>query len=375
MKMKPPRKPAPAGLTCFVARRRALLRRAKRQGLGAMLVTRPADVAYITGFAGDDGAALVGTDLACLVVGPLCRERAAQECRGIEVRVGALVPQIAAALKGRGVRRLGAQDGHLTADVWRQLDKAIGSRKLESADGLVRLGRLIKDAGELRTIGRAVRIAEKAFNVLLDRGKKAFVGRTERQVAAELDYQMCLAGAQEAAFHTIVAAGKGASQPHYQPGSRKIRSGDPVLIDWGARVDGYCSDLTRVVFTGRIPPRIGRIYEIVAAAHAAGIKAIKPGIKAKTADHAARKVIEQSGCGEKFIHGVGHGLGREVHEAPVLAGCAEQRLARNMVVTVEPGIYLPGVGGVRIEDDMVVTAQGRRRLSSLPVDIRKMVLR
>ncbi len=347
----------------------------KPQRLGAMIVTNPADVTHLTGFVGEDGAVLVAAGGTCLVVSALYGEQARQDCGDVEVRVGATTQQIIVALAGRGVRRLGAQAAHMKADTWQRLSAALGSRKLVPADELVSRGRLVKDADELRAIRKAVRAAEKAFNVLLGRGKKAFVGRTEREVVAELDYQMCLAGAQEAAFPTIVAAGANASQPHYQAGQRKIRSGEPVLIDWGARVAGYCSDLTRVVFTDRIPAEIGRIYELVAAAQTAGIKAIKPGVLARTADRAARDVIAAGGYGEQFIHGVGHGLGREVHEAPIVAAASEQRLGKGMVVTVEPGIYLPGVGGVRIEDDVVVTAQGRRRLSSLPVDIKKMVLR
>ena len=359
----------------FAARRRVLARRMKKARLDAVVVTRPADMFYLTGYEGDDGAVVIGAGWTCLAATPLYGEHAHRDCRDVEVRVGRLWLGIAAALKGRGVRRLGAQDEHLTVRAWRRLGAVIGSRKLMPADGLVGQCRLVKDDREVRMISRAVRAAEEAFKVLFRRGKRAFVGRTERQVAAELDYQMALAGAAGPAFPTVVAGGKGASQPHYRPTSRRIRSGEPVLIDWGARAAGYRSDLTRVIFTDTIPAEIGRIYEVVAAALAAGLKAVRPGIKAKSVDRAARGVIAEAGYGNEFIHGVGHGLGLEIHEGPVVAGRGEQRLTRNMVITVEPGIYLPGVGGVRIEDDVVVTAQGRRRLSSLPVDIRKMVLR
>lgn len=367
-------KPIPAGKTVFAARRRALARQLKHAGLHAMVVTRQADVGYLTGFDADDGCALVGDGWVTLMAGPLYGEQAHQDCRDIEVRVGHMFGLIAPVLKGKGVRRLGAQDAHLTASAWRQLDEVAGSRRLVPADGLVAGLRVTKDAGELRAITRAVRVAEKAFDALFRRGRRAFVGRTEQQVAAEMDYQMCLAGADRPGFPTIVAAGARASQPHCRSGTVKIRRGQPVLIDWGARVDGYCSDLTRVVFTGRIPPEIARIYEIVAAAQAAGIRAIKSGVKIKSADLAARKVIEQSSYGDRFIHGLGHGLGREIHEGPTVTSRNEQRFGKNMVITVEPGIYLPGIGGVRIEDDVVVTADGRRRLSSLPVGIEKMVL-
>jgi Xaa-Pro aminopeptidase len=145
--------------------------------------------------------------------------------------------------------------------------------------------------------------------------------------------------------------------------------GEAVLIDWGARVAGYCSDLTRVVFTGRIPPKLAEVYEVVRRAAEAASASIRPGVACKTPDRAARDVIEQAGYGRQFVHGLGHGIGREVHEAPALARRNADRLRRGMVTTVEPGIYLPGVGGVRIEDDVLVTAGGRRRLSSLPTDL------
>ena len=183
------------------------------------------------------------------------------------------------------------------------------------------------------------------------------------------------AGAERAAFETIVAAGPHSALPHYRPGPTRIRRGDAVLIDWGAVVAGYCSDLTRVVFTGRIPPQLACIYEIVLRAQSAGAAAVKPGCRCEAADASAREVIAAAGYGEAFAHGLGHGIGLEVHESPRLGTRSRQRLAAGMVVTVEPGIYLPGVGGVRIEDDVVVTATGQRRLSRLPRRIEAMVLR
>jgi Xaa-Pro aminopeptidase len=166
--------------------------------------------------------------------------------------------------------------------------------------------------------------------------------------------------------------------PHYRPADRKIRRGEAVLIDWGARVEGYCSDLTRVVFVGTIPPApsvLEEVYETVRAAQQAGIAAVRPGVHCKTVDAAARDVIAKAGYGPRFVHGLGHGIGREIHEAPALAGVSDMPLRSGMVVTVEPGIYLPGVGGVRIEDDVLVTANGHETLSSLPRSIDSMMLR
>jgi Xaa-Pro aminopeptidase len=233
--------------------------------------------------------------------------------------------------------------------------------------------RTAKDALEVAQIRKAVSIAQKAFVRLTSRGAKAFVGRSEREVAAELEYLMRLEGADSPAFETILAAGPHACDCHYRPDSTKIRAGQSVLIDWGAKIGGYCSDLTRTIFTGKIPPKIGEIYEVVSKAQTAGINAVRAGASLKTPDTLARKVITDAGY--EFIHGLGHGLGREVHEAPGLGGKGTGRLRSGMVVTVEPGIYLPGVGGVRIEDDILVTADGPKRLSTLTTDIRDMMLK
>ncbi len=359
----------------FPARRRALLRQLGRQNLPAAIISRPADVSYLTGFAGEHAHLVLADDLAGLVVGPLYLEQAQSECKDLDVQGGAMSTTLPAWLKGKRIRRLAAQGDYLTHSQWEAMVAGAGSRTLIDLPGLVDELRLKKDDGELRRIKRAVTVAEKAFTELMSQGRKAFVGRTEGQVAAELDYRMRLHGATAPAFDTIVAAGAGSSQPHYQPSDRKIRRDEPVLIDWGARVKGYCSDLTRVVLTGKIPPIIAEIYDIVARAQRASMQAIRPGVSAGTIDGAARRVIADSGRGEQFIHSVGHGLGREVHESPPITGRNTWRLRSGVVFTVEPGIYVPGLGGVRLEDDVVVTARGYRKLSTLPVDIEKMVLR
>ncbi len=341
----------------------------------AAIISKPADVSYLTGFAGEHAHLVLADGLAGLLVGALYLEQAQAECKDLDVRGGAMSAALPVWLKGRRIRRLAAQSDFLTADQWQATETAAGSRTVIAMPGLVDSLRLQKDDAELYAIKRAVSVAEKAFGELLAQGRKAFVGRTEGQVAAELDYRMRLHGASGPAFDTIVAGGPGSSQPHYQPGDRKIVRDEPVLIDWGALVKGYCSDLTRVVFTGRIPPIIAEIYDIVARSQRAAMQAIRPGVSAGTIDAVARKVIADRGYGEQFIHSVGHGLGREVHESPPVIGRNTWRLKSGVVFTVEPGIYLPGIGGVRLEDDVVVTARGYRKLSTLPVDIEKLVLR
>ena len=350
---------------------------AEEANVGAYLLTRVEDVGYMTGFTGDDSFALLGRDWAVLITDGRYGEQAADECRGMDVhvRTAAMSAAISDVLRGRRVRRLGVQGDHVTIGFQAGLAKALGRTRIVSLSDVPGALRAVKDAEEIRAIRRAVRAAETAMLGLLAGGAKGMVGRSEGEVAAELDYRMRLCGASANSFETIVAAGANASRPHYRPSGQRIGRDQAVLIDWGAMVGGYCSDLTRVVFTGRIPPKIGEIYEVVLRAQAAGIAAVRSGAACKTVDAAARDVIAAAGYGERFVHGLGHGIGRMIHEGPRLGRPVSDRLRKGMVVTVEPGIYLPGVGGVRIEDDVLVTSQGRQRLSSLPSRLAEMVLR
>ncbi len=235
--------------------------------------------------------------------------------------------------------------------------------------------RLRKDASEIRAITRAVRLAERAFLELIAQGAAHFIGRSEGQLAAELDHRMRDLGAEGPAFETIVAVGANSSRPHHRPGRRRVRKNEIVLIDWGARLAGYVSDLTRVVFTGTIPPKLAEMYEVVLSAQRAGFRSIRPGVQFGSVDAAAREVVRLAGFGERYLHGLGHGIGCEVHEAPALRRGASERLKSGVVVTIEPGLYVPGRGGIRIEDDILVTPQGARRLSRLPRQRERMRLR
>ena len=357
-------------------RRGRAVRKLRAAKVDAMLVTKPVDVGYLTGFTGDDSFLLIGSGWTCLVTDGRFTEQVAWQCPDIEccVRTGPMEAALAGVLKGRRVRKLGFDPKHMTVKLRNDLAGKLGSRKLVEVSEVVSSLRQVKDDGELRIMRRAIRIAEKAFKELCGLGPEGWVGRTERDLAGELNYRMRQAGADGPGFPTILAAGAHGSAPHYSPASTRVKAGQAVLIDWGARVDGYCSDLTRVVFTGTIPAKLHEIYEVVRRAQEAGIAAIRPGVGCKAVDAAAREVIVKAGYGEQFGHGLGHGLGREVHESPGLGNLSTARLKSGMVVTVEPGIYLPGIGGVRIEDDVLVTAGSARRLSSLPRDIDAMRL-
>jgi len=361
----------------YKRRRRAALRKATAGKLQCLLITRPEDVSYLTGFGGGDSALLLARGKALLLTDGRYKEWAERDCGDIDIdATGGMAPSIIAKhLKGSGVRRLGIQAGHLTVAARDSFQKALGSKKLLAADEIIQSLRIIKDETEIRAIRKAIRIAEQAMKQLTARGAKWFIGKTERHIAGELDYLMRQGGADSSSFGTIVASGPNGAMPHYCPGKRKVRKGEPLLIDWGALVGGYRSDLTRVYFISRIPPKLGAVYEIVHRAQEAAIAAISPGRAGKSADKAARLLIAEAGYEKQFLHSLGHGLGRQGHEAPGIGVKTTTRFRPGMVITVEPGIYLPGVGGVRIEDDVLVTSGGRKLLSSLPRNIEAVVLR
>ncbi len=359
-------------------RRLAAVRRLMRSGkVEAMLLTDTHNVRYCSGFTGEDSYMLLGKRWARLLTDGRFAEQARIECPHIKavVRKGKMTDAIAEVLSSQKVRRLGIEGNSVTVSFKSRLGSALKRVRIKVFGDEIDTLRQIKDDSELASIRKAVRVAEKAFLTLTSGGAKKFIGKSERQIAAELEYLMRQGGASGASFDTIVAAGAHSALPHYRPGGTKIRRGDAVLIDWGAVVEGYCSDLTRVVFVGKIPPRIERIYKIVLQGQLAGIKAISPGVKCASVDSAARSVIAAAGYGDAFSHGLGHGVGLAVHELPHLGRKVRKTLMPGMVVTVEPGIYLPGIGGVRIEDDVAVAGGGAKRLSRLSRRPEDMLLR
>jgi Xaa-Pro aminopeptidase len=353
------------------------MRGARKQApVDALLVTRVEDVRYLSGFTGEDSFLLVGPSCNVLLTDGRYLEQARRDCEGIEVhgREDSLAKAAAMFAKKHRIRRLGVQAEDITVLLQEQLRALLkGGRTVPVRNVLSRL-REVKDDREIKAIRRAIRVAERAFRRLTSRGRRALVGRSERDVAAELDYLMRIEGASGPAFETIVAAGANASRPHHRPGSRRIGHNQAVLIDWGAKVGGYCGDLTRVVFTGTIPREIAKLHDVVNRAQTAGIGAIRPGAMCKSADAAAREVVCGAGYAEKFLHGLGHGIGLAVHEGPSLAAGCQKRLRVGMVLTVEPAIYLRGLCGIRIEDDILVTRSGREKLSTLPRSLRAMTL-
>ncbi|HNX26447.1 MAG TPA: aminopeptidase P family protein [Phycisphaerae bacterium] len=352
----------------FRTRRRKALKLAGCQAsCNTILISNPFDVEYLTGFNGGDSYLLIGQDVVTLVTDSRYTEQAGSQC-GPDVQIftrkSPMSKAVALALKGSGTRRLGIQSLHATVALAESLQELLGKKAVIPLKPFIYQLRMIKDDAELVLMRKAYRIAVESFCELVGRGASYWLGRTELQIAAELDYLMVSAGATKPAFDTIVAAGEAASMPHHATSARKIRPGQGILLDFGARYRGYCSDLTRVVFVGKIPPRISRFYETVYAAQQAAIDAIRPGVKACRVDAVARGIIADAGYGENFLHSLGHGLGLEVHEMPTLSALSSAVLRKGMVVTVEPAIYLPRVGGVRIEDDVEITASGARLLGA-----------
>jgi Xaa-Pro aminopeptidase len=252
----------------------------------------------------------------------------------------------------------------MTVEESENLSKKVRQVELVATSGLVEELRMIKDAHEIGEIREAVRIAERGFSCL----RSALVGgATELEVAHDLEHSMRRFGAERAAFEPIVAVGPRAALPHARPGKNHINESPILLVDWGAETtSGYKSDLTRVLVTGKVLPKLEKIYGVVLKAQLRAIDAIRPGAKASQVDRAARSIIEKAGFGKQFGHGLGHGFGLDIHEEPRMSPISKCELKPGMVITVEPGIYIPGWGGVRIEDDVLVTRDGHEVLTSVP---------
>ena len=344
-----------------------------KKKLPAYLITNRMDSYYLTGFTGEDSAVLITPRGVHVISDGRFDEAMKQECPWVSkvMRKGTLEDAVGKLFRRLRLGAVAVQPDRMTLESHQMLRRAGRPTRLVKAPPIVNRLRICKDTGELETIGQAIKIAQDAFKATC---RSIRVGQTEKQIAARLEYEMQKRGSGGAAFPTIVAEGPNAALPHAFPGGRRVKRGSAILFDWGATFPFYCSDLTRVVFVGRIPPRIRRIYGIVHEAKEKATAAIRPGARMCDVDAVARRYIKKAGFGKYFGHGLGHGMGLDVHEAPSLSWRSKEKLEAGMVVTVEPGIYLPGVGGVRLEDDVVVTAEGHRVLSSLSTDLTDAVL-
>jgi Xaa-Pro aminopeptidase len=352
-------------------------------GLDALIVTHPPNLRYLTGFDGSLGALLLTLSNAVLIVDgryiTTARDRVASsaELRWVRVELAArsLEEGLIDTIAETPARTIGVEAAAMTLSRFDRLNALLQARqdkagvRLAPSERIVERARVIKDADEVATLRTAAAMLSRVAARALD---AVGPGRSELEVAADIDTFLRQAGFSKPAFDTIVASGPNSALPHARPGERRLLPGDSVVLDFGGVYDGYCVDLTRTVQLSPATDAFLRTFAAVRAAHSAAIAAIRPGLKASLVDTAAREVLTAHGLGDAFVHGTGHGLGLEVHEEPRVTRpgsvAMDETLEPGMVFTVEPGAYLPGAHGVRIEDDVVVTAGGCDVLTSVPID-------
>jgi len=351
----------------LATRRNKLVQSIRKAGVSALLVSNSKNVTYLTGFTGDDSYLVIGPDVLQIFSDSRFEIQLQDECPAIaaDIRTSRTTMNefLVQELTRFKLSSLGLEASSMTVATRDSLVEKLSPLELVSQSGLVEELRQIKDADEIEELRQAVRQAEQGYQLM----KSLLLPEmTERQAAHELEHGMRRFGALKAAFEPIIAVGDRSALPHYRAGLRRFDESPFVLCDWGAvSPKGYHSDLTRVWATGKVPPKLHRIYGVVLNAQQAAIAAIRPGVNCQDIDGVARKVIDQSGYAKYFGHGLGHGIGLDIHEGPRLSPISTDVLKPGMVVTVEPGIYLPGLGGVRIEDDVLVTRDGCEVLTSV----------
>ena len=355
----------------FKQRRNNLKKSIKaRGGPTAILITNIKNVCYLTGFTGSSAYLLVTAKRDYLLSDSRYESQLETEVSGLEIEIRdakttmlELTQRIVKSLKLTAIMY---EADSISKSEFDRIETTLQGIELVSTSGLVEKLRAIKDKSEIAAIRKSIDVNQRAFNVIR---AQLTPEQTERTVAHNLEHQMRSFGAKCCAFDAIVGVGPRAALPHGRPSEKRIGEGPIVLIDWGAEVDLYLSDITRVLVTGKITARFAKIYNVVLKAQLAAIKKIRPGAKLKSIDSTARRIIENAGFGKYFGHSLGHSFGLEIHEKPSLAPLAEGKLEPGMVVTVEPGIYIPDFAGVRIEDDVLVTPDGFEVLSDLPKEL------
>lgn len=345
------------------------VREALPQGLDGILVLQPENRRWVSGFTGSSGIAIIGRGGQPVFLTDFrYTEQAELQCQGYNIvkQSDKIVEDIKAIADGLGIKRLGFEKDFVSVAYYEKLTAGLtGIELIGVEDNIIEL-RSVKDEGELELLAEAVAIADKAFTHILGFLKP---GLTERRVALELERYMQDLGATGPSFETIVASGPRSAMPHGVASERVLQANEFVKMDYGCVYKGYCSDMTRTVVLGTADAKQREIYDIVLESQLAAIQGIKAGITGKEADGLARNVISAKGYGDKFGHGLGHGVGLAIHELPRASALADNVLAVNQIVTVEPGVYLPGWGGVRIEDMVVVQEKGCRILTSSPKEL------
>ena len=344
----------------------------KELSLDGILLTHPGDIAYLTNFGGEDSVGLITEKEFHLITDFRYEEQAQLEAGWLKLtirdnKMEEALAKVISGVAGGKAKKIGYEANFATVGQFeglsKQLKESSSSAQLVPLENVMMNIRKVKDDHEIDLIRKSAAIAEEAFNAIRDEIK---VGQTENYLAGLLVFELRSRGATNSSFPVIVAAGTNSSLPHYRPSEFLVQRDQPLLIDWGALYKGYCSDLTRTLMVGRVSPKMKQIYKVVYEAQQAAIKFLRPGVTTIQADRVARDVIDNAGFGKQFGHGLGHGIGRDIHELPTLRKTGvEEELRPGMIVTVEPGIYLPGEGGVRIEDDVLITHSGCEVLTSL----------
>jgi Xaa-Pro aminopeptidase len=372
---------APLSVAGRLARLRAALAAVGTEGPRpeALVVTTPANIRWLTGFTGSAGVLVVTEDHALLATDGRYRTQASEQlgAAGVEADVDLCIGGVAAqrealAATASSAGAVGLEAGDVTWSAVHTWEEVLAPRPLVATHGVVEGLRVVKDAGEVARMERAAAIADAALGTVLPllHGAAGGAALTESAFAAALEHAMRTHGAEDRAFETIVASGENSAKPHARPGQRVIRAGDPVVVDFGATFDGYRSDMTRTFCIGGAPTgELATVFAVVAESQVAGVEAVAPGVATGDVDKVCRDRIAAAGWGERFEHGTGHGVGLDIHEGPAVGAGSTAILQPGTVVTVEPGVYLPAVGGVRIEDTLVVTDTGSRPLTRFPKDV------
>jgi Xaa-Pro aminopeptidase len=343
---------------------KAVRRQLNKKKIDCLIVTKPANVTYTTGFSGDDSRAVITHGGVYLLTDSRYVEQAARECPACRIiqRVDSPAAAVGGLLKKLKSVETAAVEKSISLAGFGELRRQVRGR-VKSVSNIIEQIRSIKDSGEIAAIKKAAQIAAEALEKAL-RGLRPAI--TENELAGMLDFQVRKLGARNS-FETIVAFGANGSLPHHQPGARRLKRNDTVLVDFGVRYKNYCCDLTRCFVVGEASAFYKKVYEAVRAAQLAAIKVIRPGVEIRRVDAAAREVIAGTDL-PVYGHGTGHGLGLEVHEGPVVSAQSKGKLQAGMVFTIEPAVYIPGKLGVRIEDDVLVTKKGCEVLSRMRYD-------
>ncbi len=340
----------------------SLRKKMEEVSLDAFLISRPENWRYVSGFTGDSGVLLITPNQSFLFTDSRYVEQAGEEAPDFEVVKTVLEKDAVKDIIVRlGLKRIGFEKDYVTYAGWERLTERFSEQKLTGVSGWIEELRAIKTPQEVEYISKAQEITDRAFSMLLPSVR---AGVKEIELALELEFTMRKMGSDGVAFSLIVVSGPRSSLPHGVPSQKELEPGDFVTFDFGARYRGYCSDMTRTVVVGPLDDKHRKVYETVLEAQLAALDVVKPGIAAGGVDFAGRAVIENAGYGDYFGHGIGHGVGLNVHERPSVGRRSEAILQPGMVITVEPGIYIPEFGGVRIEDLVLVTENGKRNLTS-----------